>query len=283
MNNLEYAVLFQKALDEKLVAESLTGWMEANASNVIYNGGNTYKVPSIEMDDIEDYDRSTGFKTGAVTVEYTEYTFEKDWGKSFLIDSMDVDETNFVATASNIMGDFQKTIVAPKVDSYRLTKIAKLAAGAGHSRTIAPTKANIYSEIKADLVAAIAETGLSETDEVIHISRTAYNLLCDSTELQKTLQVNAGAADLNSNVKTINGATLIVTPDSRMKDENGKLIYWEVMAKSAPIAICKNDKVRIFTPDVNQVADAFKMDQRLYHTLNINKNKLATVYVAIAE
>lgn len=283
MNTLEYAVLFQKALDEKLVADCLTGWMEGNASGVVYNGGNTYKVPVIDMDDIEDYDRANGFKSGSVTVEYEEYTFEKDWGKSFMIDSMDVDETNFVATASNVMGQFQRTKVAPKVDSYRLTKIATLAEGAGHSRTVAPTKANVYSELKADLTSTVAETGVAESDVVFHISRTAYNLLCDSTELQKTLQVNGGAADLNSNVKTINGATLIVTPDSRMKTETGKLIYWEAMVKTAPIAIAKNEKVRIFTPDVNQTADAYKMDQRLYHTLNINKNQLDAVYVAIAE
>lgn len=283
MNTFEYTVLFQKALDEKLVADCLTGWMESNASGVIYNGGNTYKIPVIEMDDIEDYDRTSGFKNGNVTLDYEEYTFEKDWGKSFMIDSMDVDETNFVATASNVLGQFQRTKVVPKVDAYRLAKIAKLADGAGHSRTVAPTKANIYSEIKADLTSTVAETGVAETDVVFHICRTAYNLLCDSTELQKTLQVNAGAADLNSNVKTINGATLIVTPDSRMQTEDGKLIYWEAMVKTAPIAIAKNDKVRIFTPDVNQVADAFKLDQRLYHTLNINKNQLDAVYVAIAE
>lgn len=283
MNTLEYAVLFQKALDEKLVADCLTGWMEANASGVVYNGGNTYKVPVIDMDDIEDYDRANGFKSGSVTVEYEEYTFDCDWGKSFLIDSMDVDETNFVATASNTMGQFQRTKVSPKVDSYRMKKIATLAANAGHSRAVAPTKANVYSEIKADLTSTVAETGVAESDVVFHICRTAYNLLCDSTELQKTLQVNGGAADLNSNVKTINGATLIVMPDSRMKTEDGKLIYWEAMVKTAPIAIAKNEKVRIFTPDVNQTADAYKMDQRLYHTLNINKNQLDAVYVAVAE
>lgn len=283
MNTFEYAVLFQKALDAKLVASSVTGWMTENSTGVIYNGGNTYKVPKIDMDDIEDYNRSTGFAPGSVTVAFEEKTFEKDWGKTFSLDSMDINETNFVPVASEIMGEFQRTKVAPKLDAYRLTKIAKLAAGVGHSRTLAPTKSNVYSELKNDIINAQTDTGVIETDLVIHISRTAYNLLCDSTELQKTLQVNGGAADLNSNVKTVNGAVLKVTDDKLMKTEDGKLIYWEVMVKTAPVAIVKNDKVRIFTPDVNQAADAYKLDQRLYHTLNINDNQLDAVYVAVAE
>lgn len=283
-NTIAYAELFQKTLDEVLTAGPLTSWMTENASGVIYNGGNKYKVPKISFDstDPANYDRATGFTEGSVTLEYEEKTFEKDWGKSFMVDAMDVDESNFVATSTNIMNEYNRTVYVPALDAYRLTKIESLAATASHSRELAPTKANVYSELKADLNSAVAETGAAETDMVIHISRSAYVLLCDSTELQKTLQVNGAAADLNANVKTINGATLIVTPDSRMKTSDAKQIHWEVMLRTAPVAIVKNEKVRIFTPDVNQKADAYKLDQRIYHTLNINDNKLDAVFCAKA-
>lgn len=283
MNTLEYAVLFQTSLDEKLVADSVTGWMEKNAAQVVYNGGNKYKVPKIDMDDIEDYDRTNGFTNGSVTLEYEEKTFEKDWGKSFSIDAMDVNETNYVATVSNVLGQFQKTKVTPKVDSYRLTKIAKIATDAGNTRVYAPAKASIYSEIKADLNVVCGEAGIEEERVKIHISRSAFNTLCESTELQKTLQVNGAAADLNSKVKTVNGAQLIVTPDSRMKTEDGRVINWEIMLDTAPVAIAKHEKIRQFSPEVNQNADAYKVDYRLYHTLNVNDNQVPAIFVNTAE
>lgn len=272
-NTLAYAELFQTTLDEVLIADSLTSWMTENASQVIYNGGNKYKVPKIDMDDIEDYNRTTGFANGSVTLEYEEKTFEKDWGKSFSIDAMDVDETNYVATVSNVLAQFVRTKVAPKVDAYRL---AKLASEAGNKVTYTVDKSSVYSKIKADLDATCGETGVDEEQIVVHISRTAFNALCASTELQKTLQVNGAAADLNSKVKTVNGATLIVTPDSRM----GVGVNWIMALRTAPVAIAKHEKVRQFSPDVNQNADAYKVDYRLYHTLNVNDNKKVAVLVS---
>ena len=42
-NNIAYAALFQTVLDEQMVQESTTGWMDANAGNIIYNGGKNVK------------------------------------------------------------------------------------------------------------------------------------------------------------------------------------------------------------------------------------------------
>ena len=39
VNTLATATLFQKMLDKVAVQEATTGWMDANAGQVIYNGG----------------------------------------------------------------------------------------------------------------------------------------------------------------------------------------------------------------------------------------------------
>ena len=46
-----------------------------------------------------------------------------------------------------------------------------------------------------------------------------------------------------------------------------------------PIAINKTDKLRVFTPDVNQKADAWKIDFRKYHDLWIKKQKENQIFV----
>lgn len=50
-----------------------------------------------------------------------------DRGRKFLLDKMDVDETNFVASASAVMSEFQRTKVIPEVDAYRYSRIYALA------------------------------------------------------------------------------------------------------------------------------------------------------------
>ena len=119
INTIAYATLFQTALDKQAVAKLTSGWMDANAGQVIYNGGKEVKIPKINMDGLGDYSRAGGFTSGAVTLEYETRTMTMDRGRTFMIDAMDVNESNFVANASNVMGQFQATKVIPEIDAYR--------------------------------------------------------------------------------------------------------------------------------------------------------------------
>ena len=58
--------VFQNELDKLMVEELTSGFMEANAGDVIYNGGNEIKIPSIVMDGLKDYSRTDGYPTGGV-------------------------------------------------------------------------------------------------------------------------------------------------------------------------------------------------------------------------
>ena len=44
INTLAAATLFMTMLDKVAVQEATTGWMDANAGRVIYNGGNEVKI-----------------------------------------------------------------------------------------------------------------------------------------------------------------------------------------------------------------------------------------------
>lgn len=47
MNNIEYAAVFQRELDKMLVAEAVTGWMDANASMAKYAGAGKSRFRSL--------------------------------------------------------------------------------------------------------------------------------------------------------------------------------------------------------------------------------------------
>ena len=120
-NAIKYAGIFQQNLDKQMTAKLTSGWMEANAGQVIYNGGKEVKIPHLSMQGLADYSRTngTGFVNGDITFEYQTKEMTKDRGRSFQFDSNDVDETNFVLTAGNVLSTFQTTQVVPEIDAYR--------------------------------------------------------------------------------------------------------------------------------------------------------------------
>lgn len=114
-NVIEFAPIFQRQLDALAVQECTSGWMEPNQSLIIYNGGADVKIPILEMDGLADYDRNEGFVTGSVSLHYETMTMKHDRGTQFIIDAMTVNESGFLATASAIMGQFQREKVVPEI------------------------------------------------------------------------------------------------------------------------------------------------------------------------
>ena len=288
INTIAYATLFQTALDKQAVAKLTSGWMDANAGQVIYNGGKEVKIPKINMDGLGDYSRSGGFTSGAVTLEYETRTMSQDRGRTFMIDAMDVNESNFVANASNVMGQFQATKVIPEIDAYRYSKIASLAIEKGVATGgYTPDKSTILEKLKAD-IAAIRDIVGGDVPLVITMSSLTSAVLDQADGITKQLSVmDFNKGEVSTKVKSLDGCPIIEAPSARLKtaytfrdgkssgQEAGgfvpaggaKDINWLITPLTAPIAVNKTDKVRIFDPAINQDADAWKLDYRKYHDL----------------
>lgn len=303
-NSIAYATIFQQELDKQLLVGATSGWMEPNSSLVKYNGGNEVKIPNILMDGLGDYDRSSGFVQGAVTMTWQTHELTQDRGRTFSIDSMDVDESNFVTTAGAVMGEFQRTKVIPELDAYRYSKIAALAIAANKaSGSYNPDDATILNKLLYDI--ATIQDQIGEGDSlVLTLPYTVAAILDSNTTIQKRLDVvDFEQGGVQTKVKALDGHPIIRVPSTRLKtayeffdgettgQEQGgfaaaadaKAINWIISARNAPIAISKTDKVRVFDPNTNQNADAWKLDYRQYHDLWIPTNKLAGVFVNVKE
>jgi len=298
-NVLEYAKVFQNQLDKQVEAAATSGWMEKNAGRVQYNGGNEVKIPTINMDGLGDYDRNKGFVEGSVTSAYQTKTMTMDRGRTFKLDSMDVNETNFVVEAGAVLGEFQATKVVPELDAYRYSKIAALAIAAGQAKTgYMPDAETILNQLREDMYKIYDKAG-DGISLVISISTLVAQILENSDKISKTLSVgDFKQGEVSLKVKIFDDAPLIRVPSARMKTEylfktggtgqteggftateTAKDINWIIAAQSAPIAVSKTDTVRIFSPDIYQDAHAWKIDYRKYHDLWIPDNKLKLVFV----
>lgn len=300
INTLQYSQQFQTVLDAQMLASATSAFMEANAGQVKYDGGDTVHIPEISMQGLAKYDRDEGFNQGSVTLKFNPYKMTQDRGRTFQLDSMDVNETNFVATAGTVMGEFQRTQVIPEIDAYRYSKIAALATAENKVTTgFTPAVATILEKLEAEITDIQDVVGEDE-GLIIVMSTKLRTILNNADKFNRYLNVaEFKNGSVNTTVKSFNDIPILGVPSARMKtayvfndgktanqqaggfkaDTAAKDINWIIMPQRAPIAVSKTDKVRVFTPDINQKADAWKIDYRKYHDLWIPKNRFAAIRV----
>lgn len=300
INTLQYSQQFQTVLDAQMLAGATSAFMEANAGQVKYDGGDTVHIPEISMQGLAKYDRDEGFNQGSVTLKFAPHKMTQDRGRTFQLDSMDVNETNFVATAGTVMGEFQRTQVIPEIDSYRYSKIAALATAENKVTTgFTPAVATILEKLEAEITDIQDVVGEDE-GLIIVMSTKLRTILNNADKFNRYLNVaEFKNGSVNTTVKSFNDIPILGVPSARMKtayvfndgktanqqaggfkaDTGAKDINWIIMPQRAPIAVSKTDKVRVFTPELNQKADAWKIDYRKYHDLWIPKNRFAAIRV----
>lgn len=300
INTLQYSQQFQTVLDAQMLASATSAFMEANAGQVKYDGGDTVHIPEISMQGLAKYDRDDGFNQGSVTLKFNPYKMTQDRGRTFQLDSMDVNETNFVATAGTVMGEFQRTQVIPEIDAYRYSKIAALATAENKVTTgFTPAVATILEKLEAEITEIQDVVGEDE-GLIVVMSTKLRTILNNADKFNRYLNVaEFKNGSINTTVKSFNDIPILGVPSARMKtayvfndgktanqqaggfkaDTGAKDINWIIMPQRAPIAVSKTDKVRVFSPDINQKADAWKIDYRKYHDLWIPKNRFAAIRV----
>lgn len=304
VNTLAFATILMQALDQKAVQTMCTGWMDANAGQVKYTGGNEVKIPTISTDGLGDYGRrgadgatvGTGFPAGAAKLEYKTYTMSQDRGRKFGLDRHDVDETNFVATAAQIMNVFQTENVVPEIDAYRISKLASYVQEGMKKEDYTPAADSIITELKTG-IKNIRKRGYNGS----LICMISYDALME-VELAmagKLTSTTFAAGGFNTTCPSIDGVPLLPVPDNRMytaitlydgttsgqtvggyvKGGSALDINFLICPTTTPIAVTKQDNMRIFSPDVNQAADEWSMDYRRYHELWVLDSRKDSIYL----
>lgn len=306
INTLATATLFQNTLDKKAIQEAVTGWMDANAGQVLYNGGAEVKIPKMSIQGLGDYDKDNGYQKGGITLEYETRKMTQDRGRMFQLDPVDINENNFVTTAASAMGEFQRMHVIPEIDAYRLSKIATEAITAEKAGMVeygyTPGAENTSALRKVkEGINAVREMGYNGS---LLIHATPDFIMELELELAgKIIATTFSKGGINTQVPSVDGVPLISTPSNRMytaielqdgktggqeaggykKGSTAKSINFMVLPTTTPIAVTKQDVMRIFDPNVNQKLNAWQMDYRRFHDIWVLDNKMDSIYLSIKE
>ncbi len=295
INSIENTTRYTAELDKMFAQKSATGFFADNTLATKFVGAKTVIIPDVNFQGLADYDRDSGFSRGAITVSNASYTMEMDRARSLQIDREDMDETGIANLAGQILGEYVRTKVVPECDAYVISKLAKIAET--RANTVNANCENPY-ETLIDLINKVQSAVGFDEELVAFIDNNVFALLQNSTEIAKTITVSDfKQGDVNLKVKSINGVTLIPVVSERMKTaytfrnnaaggfvpaNDAKSIYMMVCPKKGAHLVKKTENMRIFTPEQNVDADAYKFDYRIYYDVFVPKSGLDSIWACVS-
>ncbi len=295
INSIESAVKYSNELDRVFEQKSATGFFADNTLATKFVGAKTVIIPDIDFQGLANYDRDTGFSRGAISVSNTSYTMSMDRARSLQIDREDMDETGIASLAGRILGEYVRTKVVPECDAYVISKLAGLAASRSN---IINGDVNAPFKAFCDLINEVQNVAGYDEELVAFLDSGMYAALQNSAEISRMITVNDfKQGDVTLKVKSINGVALIPVVSERMKTsyifndnelggfkpgENAREVYMLVCPKSAAHLVKKTEQMRIFTPEQNIDADAYKFDYRIYYDVFVEKSDLDSVWAWIS-
>lgn len=300
-NTITYADKLTEELDKLFVQSTVTGFLTDTALRAKFVGAHTVLIPDMELSGLGDYDREGGFAEGSVTVSHTPFTLTQDRGRSFMLDAQDEDEAGAANLAGQVLGEFVRTKVVPEVDAYCLSRLATLAVENGQTETLAEGETlteNVLALLRR-LIGRVRETVGYDEPLVAFCDPAVYDALTATPEIARYLrQDDFTKGDLHLQVNHIDNVAILPVPSERMKTAydfrdgitdgetdggfaaaaGAQSIGLLVMPKRGASLIRKTEKLRTFTPDQNQKADAYKFDYRLYYDLLVRKSQQPVIF-----
>ena len=288
-NSIALATKFLPILDEVYKREALTSRLDAANAEIQWIGADTVKLFKAQVPGLGNYDRSAGYPHADYVSTWETLQLSKDRGVDLMIDRMDNEETLGMAWGT-LIGEFMRTQVIPEIDAYRFAKYAA---------AVTPVKADITvgTTDLPDLIATAEQTmGDNEVPRegrILFISEKAYNGLQN-----KITRYVANESSVSRVVEMYNGMEIVRVPQGRFNTAvtlydgsanfgfvptaGGYKINFMIVHPSAVKNAVKLALPKVFSPDENQTADAWKFQYREYHDAFVLANKVNGIYVHCA-
>lgn len=293
-NTITLAKKYLPLLDAKYKKETLTSVIDV-PQDLVREGAtaNSILIPKMSLQGLGDYSRSNGYAKGDVDLEWETHTFTQDRGRSFQVDSQDNEETIGIAFG-RLSGEFIRLHVGPEIDAYRF---ATMAAKAGNNVEGVLTKDNVVEAID-DAVAGMDDNEVPKEGRIFFCTSHVKKFIKQSPLFTRNVETQ-GQDGISRKVDTFDDMPVIVVPQSRfytaidlndgttggqeaggyVQSTGSYKINFMIVAPGAALPVPKTALPRIFDPLVNQDANAWKFDYRLYHDIFVPDNKTNGIYL----
>ena len=264
---------FQPYVDEAFTAGSKASML--TNKDFDWSGAHTIKIHKVNTVPMSDYDRAgTGENAsrygalGKVENTIEEMTLTKDRSFTFVIDTLDNDETDGVLSAASALGRQQREVIIPEVDTY---VYSVMTANAGTKVTsVTLTSNNLYDEI-IQATETMDNNDVPDTGRILTVTPATYRLLkkcpdldidCDITAEQKAKGV----------VGMIDGMDVVKLPANRLPAKFGFMI-------AHPVATVAPTKLEEYRTHDNPPGISGKLvEGRIVYDAFVLDNKKMAIY-----
>ena len=176
---------------------------------------------------------------------------DRDWDT--LLDPMDVDETNEVATIANITATFNRFQKVPEMDAYMASKLAGFASSFGGVVTTTPDASNILT-LWDNALAYMTNQRVNRDRVQCKMTPDVYKLLKQATGLTRFIEVTNGIQNVDRNIARLDGVGIQEVPEDLMKTAYDFTVGWAVGNSAAQIKMLFYDPMAIAAPVIYETS-----------------------------
>lgn len=218
--DVNYAAEYSRALAQAYPYLSYFSaiWASENSTRYKPGMGKTMYIPTVTTSGAVDVNRNQ--ITGTFNRNWNnqwqavELQMDREWNT--LIDPMDIDETNDVATIANITRAFVEQQKIPEMDAFIASKLAGFAAQFGGVSTQSLTSSTILTEWD-NALEYMTNQRVNRDRLIAYLTPATYKLLKQATGLTRFIEVTNGIQAVDRNVARLDGVTVIEVPADMMK------------------------------------------------------------------
>ena len=264
---------FQPYVDEAFTAGSKASMLTNHDFN--WSGAHTIKIHKVNTVPMSDYDRAgTGENAsrygalGKVENTIEEMTLTKDRSFTFVIDTLDNDETDGVLSAAAALGRQQREVIIPEVDTYVYSVMTANAGTKVASVTL--TSNNLYDEI-IQATETMDNNDVPDTGRILTVTPATYRLLkkCPDLDIDCDITADQKAKGV---VGMIDGMDVVKLPAKRLPAKFGFMI-------AHPVATVAPTKLEEYRTHDNPPGISGKLvEGRIVYDAFVLDNKKMAIY-----
>lgn len=291
---LKYAEQFAPALEQKYAKELASYELFQSNKQVKFIDAQTIKLPSITLSGYKDHTRgSLGFNQGTITNEWEPKKLAHDRSIEFVIDPMDVDETNKTVSIGNVQNTLEEEQTIPEKDSYVFSKLyteaTTYAANGATISTEALTAENILEQFDSAME-KMDEAGVPGAGRLLYVTPKVNKLLKEAKDIQRVMGVT-GEGSVKRSIYDLDDVKIKVVQSARLKSKynftegcvaagDAKQINFILVHPTAVIARDKYSYINAFEPgEDSRTADNYLLQSRFYMDAFLVKNRANGIFI----
>ncbi len=251
MPNLNYAAQYGRELANAYPYLSYYAdlWNQGESQRFRPLRGKTVYIPSMSTTGARavNRDRIDGVFNRNFDVNWEAHDLQMDRDWDTLVDPMDIDETNEVATIANVTRTFNQFQKIPEQDAYMSSKLAGFASAFGGVSFAVLSAANILDEWD-NALAYMTDQRVNRDRVRCKMTPACYKLLKQAAGITRFIELSNGIQDVDRNVARLDGVRIEEVPSDMMKTVYNFAVGWAIGSGAAQINFLLYDPMAIAAP-----------------------------------